>query len=190
MEQMRIIKEMRNADSKRGRADDSVRPRYLVWENVPGALSSGKDANGKPCKGADFQAVLTEIIKVVEPTTPDVPLPDGGKWAKQGCLYGVGINGIPFSVAYKVHDAQYHGVPQRRKRLCVLADFNGLTAAGILFDPQLERTTESGEPYSLVRGLGRGSRSEIQPLKQGVSGHSESSGSQGEEIAGDTEEST
>ena len=161
MEQMRVIKEMRNADSKRGRADDSVRPRYLVWENVPGALSSGKDANGKPCKGADFQAVLTEIVKVVEPTTPDVPLPDGGKWAKQGCLYGVGINGIPFSVAYKVHDAQYHGVPQRRKRLCVLADFNGLTAAGILFDPQLERTTESGEPYSLVRGLGRGSRSEI-----------------------------
>lgn len=63
MEQMRIIKEMRNADSKRGRADDSVRPRYLVWENVPGALSSGKDADGKPKKGADFQAVLTEIIK-------------------------------------------------------------------------------------------------------------------------------
>lgn len=190
MEQMRVIKEMRNADSKRGRADDSVRPRYLVWENVPGALSSGKDANGKPCKGADFQAVLTEIIKVVEPTAPDVPLPEGGRWAKQGCLYGVGINGIPFSVAYKVHDAQYHGVPQRRKRLCVLADFNGLTAAGILFDPQLERTTESGEPYSLVRGLGRGSRSEIQPLKQGVSGHSEPSEQEGEEIAGDTEAST
>lgn len=190
MEQMRIIKEMRNADSKRGRADDSVRPRYLVWENVPGALSSGKDADGKPKKGADFQAVLTEIIKVCEPTAPDVPLPEGGRWPKQGCLYGVGINGIPFSVAYKVHDAQYWGVPQRRKRLCVLADFNGLTAPRILFDPQLERTTENGEPYSLVRGLGRGSGCEIQPLKQGVSGHSESSGSEREEIAGDTEAST
>ncbi|MBQ1296596.1 MAG: DNA cytosine methyltransferase [Clostridiales bacterium] len=161
MEQMRVIKEMRNADSKRGRADDSVRPRYLVWENVPGALSSGKDANGKPCKGADFQAVLTEIVKVVEPTTPDVPLPDGGKWAKQGCLYGVGINGIPFSVAYKVHDAQFYGVPQRRKRLVVLADFNGLTAAGILFDPQLERATEGSESDFVVGSLGAGSRSEI-----------------------------
>lgn len=190
MEQMRIIKEMRNADKMRGRADDSVRCRYLVWENVPGALSSGKDANGKPCKGADFQAVLTEIIKVVEPTTPDVPLPEGGRWPKQGCLYGVGINGIPFSVAYKVHDAQYYGVPQRRKRLCVLADFNGLTAAGILFDPQFERTTESGEPYSLVRGLGRGSGCEVQPIKQSVSGHSESSESQRETVAGDTEAST
>ena len=188
--QMRIIKEMRNADSKRGRADDSVRPRYLVWENVPGALSSGKDADGKPKKGADFQAVLTEIIKVVEPIAPDVPLPEGGRWPKQGCLYGVGINGIPFSVAYKVHDAQYWGVPQRRKRLCVLADFNGLTAPRILFDPQLERTTESGEPHSLVRGLGRGSGCEVQPLKQGVSGHSESCEQEGEEIAGDTSEST
>lgn len=161
MEQMRVIKEMRNADSKRGRADDSVRPRYLVWENVPGALSSGKDANGNPCKGADFQAVLTEIVKVVEPTTPDVPLPNGGKWAKQGCLYGVGINGIPFSVAYKVHDAQFYGVPQRRKRLVVLADFNGLTAAGILFDPQLERATEGSESDFVVGSLGAGSRSEI-----------------------------
>lgn len=186
MEQMRVIKEMRNADSKRGRADDSVRPRYLVWENVPGALSSGKDASGRPCKGADFQAVLTEIVKVVEPTTPDVPLPDGGKWAKQGCLYGVGINGIPFSVAYKVHDAQFYGIPQRRKRLVVLADFNGLTAAGILFDPQLERTTEDGEPYSAVGSFGRGDRSEIQPFEQGVSGNLESSEQEGEEIARDT----
>ena len=190
MEQMRIIKEMRNADKMRGRADDSVRCRYLVWENVPGALSSGKDASGKPKKGADFQAVLTEIIKVVQPNVPDVPLPDGGKWAKQGCLYGVGDNGIPFSVAYSLHDSQYHGVPQRRKRLCVLADFNGLTAPGILFDPQLERTTESGEPYSLVRGLGRGSGCEVQPIEQSVSGHSEPSEQEGEEIAGDTSEST
>ena len=188
MEQMRIIKEMRNADKMRGRADDSVRCRYLVWENVPGALSSGKDASGKPKKGADFQAVLTEIIKVVQPNAPDVPLPDGGRWAKQGCLYGVGDNGIPFSVAYKVHDAQYHGVPQRRKRLCVLADFNGLTAAGILFDPQLERTTESGEPYSLVRSLGRGSGCEVQPLCESVSGHSEQSEQTREETAGDSSE--
>ena len=173
MEQMRVIKEMRKADEERGRAADAVRCRYLVWENVPGALSSGKDEDGKPKKGADFQAVLTEIIKVVQPNAPDVPLPDNGKWAKQGSIYGVGENGIPFSVAYAVHDAQYYGVPQRRKRLCVLADFNGLTAPTILFDPQLERATEGGEPYSLVRGLGRGDRSEVQPLREGVPRDSE-----------------
>ena len=145
MEQMRIIKEMRNADRNRGRADDSVRCRYLVWENVPGALSSGKDENGKPKKGADFQAVLTEIVKVADPTAPDVPLPENGRWPKQGSLWGVGINGIPFSVAYRLHDAQYFGVPQRRKRLCVLADFNGLTAADILFDPKFERMPTDAE---------------------------------------------
>lgn len=190
MEQMRIIKEMRKADEERGRTADAVRCRYLVWENVLGALSSGKDANGKPKKGADFQAVLTEIIKVVQPNAPDVPLPEGGRWAKQGCLYGVGDNGIPFSVAYKIHDAQHYGVPQRRKRLCVLADFNGLTAAGILLDPQLERTTENGEPYSLVRSLGRGSGQPLQPLGSCVSGHSEQSESEREEVAGDTPAST
>lgn len=75
MEQIRIIKEMRNADKERGRADDAVRPRYLIWENVPGSLSSA--GKGMP-KGADFQAVLTEIVKIVQPTAPDVPMPDKG----------------------------------------------------------------------------------------------------------------
>lgn len=158
MEQIRIIKEMRNADKERGRADDAVRPRYLIWENVPGSLSSA--GKGMP-KGADFQAVLTEIVKIVQPTAPDVPMPDKGGWTKQGSLWGVADDGIPFSVAWKLHDAQYWGVPQRRKRICVLADFSGLTAAELLFDPQFERTTERGEPYSAVGDIGRGSRSEI-----------------------------
>lgn len=77
MEQMRIIKEMRKADEERGRTDDAVRCRYLIWENVPGALSSGKSADGKPLKGEDFRCVLEEIAKVIQ---EDVCIPrfEGG----------------------------------------------------------------------------------------------------------------
>jgi DNA (cytosine-5)-methyltransferase 1 len=114
----------------------------MVWENVPGSLSSGKP------KGADFQIVLTEIVKIVKADTIDVPLPKDGRWPKSGILCGVGDDGQPFSVAYKVHDAQYWGVPQRRKRLALLADFNGLTAGELLFDPQYWRETESAESDS------------------------------------------
>ena len=155
MEQIRIIKEMREHDRTTGRTDESLRPRYLVWENVPGSLSSPGKRNGEDHRGEDFQAVLTEIVKIVQPNAPNVPLPEDRKWAKQGCLYGVGENGIPFSIAYKLHDAQWYGVPQRRKRICVLADFNGYSAAGILFEPKLERTSERGEPISFIGDTGR-----------------------------------
>ena len=127
MEQIRIVKEMREHD-RNSRADDDIRllrPRYLVWENVPGAFSSNK--------GRDFQAVLTEIVRIVKPDAPDVPLPDKGRWSKSGWLYGMGESGLLFSVAYSLHDAQHWGVPQRRKRLALVADFNGLTAPTILF---------------------------------------------------------
>lgn len=70
MEQIRIVKEMRTADEQRGRAGVFIRPRYMVWENVPGAFSS----NG----GKDFQAVLTEIARITEPDAPDVPMFEGG----------------------------------------------------------------------------------------------------------------
>ena len=79
MEQIRIVREMREHEKRNGRSDEFIRPRYLVWENVPGAFSS----NG----GKDFQAVLTEIVRIVEPEAPDVPLPDKGKWSKSGCVY-------------------------------------------------------------------------------------------------------
>lgn len=78
MEQIRIVKEMRENDLRSGRTAELVRPRYMVWENVPGAFSS----NG----GKDFQTVLTEIVKIAEPDCPDVPLPEKGKWPKFGCL--------------------------------------------------------------------------------------------------------
>lgn len=122
MEQIRIIKEMRERDRADGRSDEYVRPRYMVWENVPGALSSNK--------GADFQTVLTEIVKIAEPESPDVPMPDSGKWSHSGCLYDE-MGG--WSIAWRIHDAQFWGVPQRRKRIALVADFAGFSAPEILF---------------------------------------------------------
>ena len=124
MEQIRIVKEMREHDRqlRSGRSDEDIRPRYMVWENVPGAFSSNK--------GKDFQAVLTEIVRIAEPEAPDVPLPEKG-WTKSGCVYDeVGR----WSVAWRVHDAQFWGVPQRRKRIALVADFGGLSAPEILFE--------------------------------------------------------
>ena len=72
LEQVRIVKEMREHDRATGRSDEYIRPRFMVWENVPGALSSGKP------KGADFQIVLTEIARIANPEAPDVPMPDRG----------------------------------------------------------------------------------------------------------------
>ena len=125
MEQMRIVKEMRERDRTTGRTGWAIRPRYMVWENVPGAFSSGKP------KGADFQAVLEEIIKVCEPQASNVCVcvPDGG-WPKSGCYYAEDGS---WSVAWRVHDAQFWGVPQRRKRIALIADFGGLSAPEILF---------------------------------------------------------
>ena len=134
LEQIRIVKEMREHDRANGRTGYMVRPRYMVWENVPGAFSSNK--------GADFQTVLTEIVRIAEPDAPPVPLPTKGKWSKSGFLYDE-LGG--WSVAWKIHDSQWWGVPQRRKRLALVADFNGLTAGEILFDPQYRREAESGE---------------------------------------------
>lgn len=174
-EAIRIIKEMREDDIRNGCTNEFVRPRYAVYENVPGATSSNS--------GEDFRCVLEEIAKVIQ---KDVCIPRlEGKWAYAGSI--ILERG---SIAWSVHDAQFHGVPQRRRRICVLADFNGFTAPRILFDPQLERTTESGEPYSFVRNLGRGSESEIQPFIESVSGDSEQSEQEGQEAAGDTSEST
>lgn len=99
MEMIRVIKEMREADARRGRAVQFIRPRFMVWENVPGAFSS----NG----GQDFASVLEETIRIAEPNAPAVPLPAGG-WPRSGCLYDEMGR---WSVAWRVHDAQFWGVP-------------------------------------------------------------------------------
>jgi DNA (cytosine-5)-methyltransferase 1 len=125
MEQIRVVKEMREHDRElhSDRPDWLVRPRFMVWENVPGAFSSNK--------GEDFQAVLTEIVRIAQPDAPDVPLPDRGRWPKAGCIYDE-VGG--WSVAWRLHDAQFWGVPQRRKRIALVADFGGLAAPEVLFE--------------------------------------------------------
>lgn len=123
MEQVRIVKEMREADKRNGRTGDMVRPRYLVWENVVGAFSSNK--------GKDFAAVLEEIIKIVEPQAPGIEVPEKG-WPTWGGYHDE--VGGRWSVVWRTHDAQYWGVPQRRRRISVVADFGGDTASEIQFD--------------------------------------------------------
>lgn len=123
MEQVRIVKEMREAGKRNGRTGDMVRPRYLVWENVVGAFSSNK--------GKDFAAVLEEIIKIVEPEAPGIEVPEKG-WPTWGGYHDE--VGGRWSVVWRTHDAQYWGVPQRRRRISVVADFGGDTASEIQFD--------------------------------------------------------
>lgn len=123
MEQVRIVKEMRERDRRNGRTGDMVRPRYLVWENVVGAFSSNK--------GKDFAAVLEEIIKIVEPEAPGIEVPEKG-WPTWGGYHDE--VGGRWSVVWRTHDAQYWGVPQRRRRISVVADFGGDTASEIQFD--------------------------------------------------------
>lgn len=121
MEQVRIVKEMRNADENRGLPDHLVRPRYLVWENVPGAFSSAQ--------GEDFRAVIEEIVRIKD-SACHVPRPDTGRWEPAGAA----ILGDRFSLAWRVLDAQYWGVAQRRRRIFLVADFGGHTAPQILFE--------------------------------------------------------
>lgn len=125
MEQIRIIKEMRDRDRRMGRTGEFVRPRYMVWENVPGAFSS----NG----GKDFAAVLEEAIRVAEPEAPDIEVPEKG-WNTWGGYHDE--VGGRWSVAWRVLDAQHWGVPQRRRRIALVADFGGDTAWEILFNRQ------------------------------------------------------
>ncbi len=127
MEQVRLVKEMRKQDERRRnsfgrRTDQFVRPRYMVWENVPGAFSSGTP------HGADFQTVLEEVCKIKEEPV-SIPGPPGGAWTPAGLIMGEG-----FSVAWRVLDAQFWGVPQRRNRIFLVADFGGYSAGQILFE--------------------------------------------------------
>ena len=138
MEQIRVIKEMREHDKQLGRAGELIRPRYMVWENVPGALSSNN--------GRDFAAVLEETIRIVEPEAPGIEVPAKG-WPTWGGYRDVDGR---WSVAWRVHDAQYWGVPQRRRRIALVADFGGDTAHEILFERagvsgNLEPRGEAGE---------------------------------------------
>ena len=120
IDQVRIVKEMRERDERlNGRTGVDIRPRYMVWENVPGAFSSNK--------GEDFRIVLEELAKVADKDAV-IPMPDKGKWTSCGCIVGRG-----YSIAWRVLDAQFWGVPQRRRRIALIADFGGHSAPEILF---------------------------------------------------------
>lgn len=112
-EAIRIVKEMRETTNGKY-------PRYIVWENVPGAFSSNK--------GEDFKAVLTEICKVKD---EQVSISKPAKWENAGRIMGDG-----FSIAWRLLDAQYWGVPQRRQRIYLVADFDGGSAGKILFESE------------------------------------------------------
>ena len=131
IEAIRIIKEMRLATNGKY-------PRYAVWENVPGAFSSNK--------GEDFRTVLEEFIRISEPGAVMPSVPKAG-WAYADCISGNG-----WSIAYRTFDAQYWGVPQRRRRIYLVADFRGQRAGEILFK------------------------------REGLRGHTAQSGTQGEEV--------
>lgn len=120
MEQIRIIREMRKRDEANGRTGQSIRPWYMVWENVPGAFSS----NG----GEDFRAVLEEAVRIVDPNAV-IPRPPKGAWRTSGAIVGDG-----WSLAWRVFNAQFWGVPQRRRRIALVVDFGGGTAPEILFE--------------------------------------------------------
>lgn len=127
-EAIRIIKEMRCATN-------GTKPRYIVWENVPGAFSSGK--------GQDFREVLSEIIKIKD-TSAAIPMPENAKW-----LYAGEIMGDDYSVAWRTLDAQFFGVPQRRRRIYLVADFAGECAGKILFERE-------GVPRDFAQGASSG----------------------------------
>lgn len=125
-EMTRIIKEMRNATNGK-------QPRYVIWENVPGAFSSNK--------GYDFLAVLQAFAEIAD---PDIHVPEpkqkapgkGLAWKYAGYVAGDG-----WSIAWRTVDAQYWGVPQRRRRIYLVAGLGGERADEILF----ERTGVSGD---------------------------------------------
>ena len=190
MEQVRIVKEMREHDRKSGRTGDMVRPRYMVWENVPGAFSSNK--------GKDFAAVLEEIARIAEPGFSLSGLPEKWKWTKAGAIDGDG-----WSIAWRTHNAKCWGktirdsrtgnviclgTPQRRRRISVVADFGGESAAQIQFDREsvsghpaesgasgkrLAEAAESGASYAVrIRGGcdGGGKGALVQTEKRGTLG--------------------
>lgn len=166
MEQIRLIKEMREADAARGKTNDAIRPRYMVWENVPGAFSSSQ--------GRDFEAVLEETVRVAEPKAPPVPVPAKG-WPTSGCLVGDGWTDIGGWVDSKgkIHSessdaARYKAlgnsiaIPPWKwvlKRLCAIYERDATMAS--LFDGI------GGFPYIWEQLNGKGSclwASEIEPF--------------------------
>jgi DNA (cytosine-5)-methyltransferase 1 len=143
-EAVRIAKEMRNHDRATGRSGVDVRPRFLVWENVPVAFSSNQ--------GEDFRSVLEALGGIAEDGV-SIPRPPKGKWQHAGCVVGNG-----WSIAWRLYDAQYWGVPQRRKRIYLIADLASERAGEILFEREslCGHPAEGGEAWEGIAGDAQG----------------------------------
>jgi len=163
---IRLIKEMREHDTELRRTDESVRdarswvrPRFTILENVPGIASSNR--------GEDLRAVIEESIRVIEPEAPGLSVPKGG-WPKEGMVYGNG-----WSIAWCEHDAQHHGVPQRRRRWALVSDYGGMAAYKVLsLCYPRNRSEQDGT---------------LQAFCEGLSGDPEQSTAEGQGTAGGTE---
>lgn len=169
MEAVRIIKEMRDETSTG--TDEPVRPRFAVWENVPGAFSSNK--------GEDFRVVLEELCKIKDGNAA-IPRPKNGKWNTAGLIVGDG-----YSVAWRVLDARFWGVPQRRRRIWLVADFGGERAGEILFKRAgLRRSfAESRAPREeAARDLGNGAQAADRKICE-ANGFNHLNGSKAKSIA-------
>lgn len=165
MEAVRIIKEMRKEDEFRqlrsGRTNEHIRPRFAVWENVPGAFSSNK--------GEDFRIVLEELARIKD-TEVSIPMPKKGKWKQSGEIVGDG-----WSIAWRTLDAQYHGVPQRRRRIFLVADFADECAGEILFEcqglpgyPSQSREKGQGTSRDSSDSIGKSSERECIAFEPGL----------------------
>ena len=155
MEMIRIIKEMRQRDEVDGRAVEFIRPRWVVFENVPGLLSSNA--------GEDFRCVIEEFCRVKDETVT-IPRPPKGKWPSAGHILGDG-----WSLAWRIRDAQYWGVPQRRRRIALVVDYSGLDADKVLFE----------------QCIGRESGCSVRSVREGMFGDSEQGEEEGEGTADD-----
>jgi DNA (cytosine-5)-methyltransferase 1 len=158
MEQIRIVRELRDAEKRNGRTNKSIRPRFMVWENVPGAFSSNK--------GEDFRAVLEETARIADETVI-IPGPAKGKWNTVGCIMG-----NSYSIAWRILDAQYWGVPQRRRRIFLVADFGGQSAPEVLFKREgLSRhLAESREAREGIAADAEGSTPKTMLIRSGCDG--------------------
>lgn len=150
-EAIRIIYEMRGATNGKY-------PKYIIWENVAGAFSSNK--------GQDFRRVLEEITKTY------IPMPNSRRWATSGM-----VRSVAGSTAWRQLDAQYWGVPQRRKRIYLVHNFNGERAPEILFECEsvlgytaqgrTEGKNIAGSAGNSVEATGTGTAAGFLPLNSG-----------------------